>query len=331
MIHVSCFKRFVLLLTATLLALSVSFGAFAAEVVLYSSNQPELLDMVAQGFEKKSGIKVTVVRLGTGEAMKRIEAEKNKPLCDIFWSGDVAVLDAAKANFAPYDSPEAKGLPAGYVEKDKKWTAANTHLMILMVNTKLVKPEDMPKTWADILKPEWKDKIVMANPQKSGSAYAQVYGLYKLFGWDGLNKLIDNAKILDSSSLVYKGTAEGEFHIGITMEYAAYRYVAGGSDSVAIVYPEDGVIAAPEGCAIIAGAQHEAEAQAFFDYLISKDTVSEIYQKYYRRPARPDAAKVEGLPGISEINIMKDFDPEEANRLEKELLSQWRRQVLQKK
>lgn len=325
------FRKFATFIVVAAFACGMCSAALAKEVVLYSSNQPELLDMVAQGFEKKTGTKVTVVRLGTGEAMKRIAAEKANPLCDIFWSGDVAVLDAAKDNFQPYDSPEAKGLPAGYVDKEKRWTAANTHMMIIMVNTKLVKPEDMPKKWADILEPKWKDKIVMANPQKSGSAYAQVYGLYKMFGWDGLTKLINNAKILDSSSLVYKGTAEGEFAAAITMEYAAYRYVAGGATDVKIVYPADGVIAAPEGAALVAGAKHEKEAKAFFDYLISKDVVSEIYEKYYRRPARPDAAKVEGLPSVDEITIMADFDPAEANSLQKELLEKWRTMVLNKK
>jgi len=324
-------KRLLFSAMAVLLTLSVARTASTAEVVLYSSNQPELLDMVAKNFEKRTGIKVTTVRLGTGEAMKRIAAEKANPLADIFWSGDVAVLEAAKDNFMAYDSPEAKGLPQGYVATDKRWTAANTHLMILMVNTKLVKQEDMPKTWADIFDPKWKGKIVMANPQKSGSAYAQIYGLYKLYGWDGLTKLINNANILDSSSLVYKGTADGEFAVGITMEYAAYRYVAGGSDSVKIVYPADGVISAPEGAAIVAGAKHAKEAKAFFDYLISKDVVSEIFAKYYRRPARPDATKVEGLPNIHDLTLMKGFDPEEANKLEKELLAKWRALVLHKK
>ena len=69
---------------AVLLTLRFTGSVLAAEVVLYSSNQPELLDMVAQGFEKHSGIKVTTVRLGTGEAMKRIAAEKANPLADIF-------------------------------------------------------------------------------------------------------------------------------------------------------------------------------------------------------------------------------------------------------
>ena len=178
--------------------------------------------------------------------MKRIAAEKDKPLCDVFWSGDVAVLENAKENFQPYRSPEAAGLPAGYVEKEARWTASNAHVMIIMVNKSLVKDTEAPKTWKDLFEPKWKGKVVMANPEKSGSAYAQVYGIYKLYGWDGLKKLIDNAKILDSSSLIYKGVAAGEYPLGITMEYAAYRYIDGGDKNVGIVYPADGAFMAPE-------------------------------------------------------------------------------------
>jgi iron(III) transport system substrate-binding protein len=301
---------------------------FAGEVVLYSSNQPELIDMVSQGFEKKTGIKVSAVRLGTGEAMKRIQAEKDNPLGDVFWSGDVAVLDNAKKFFLPYRSPEAKGLPAHYVEKDGLWTSTNVHPMIIMVNTKLVPAAERPVAWKDLFLPKWKGKIVMANPEKSGSAYAQVYGLYKLYGWDGLKTLIANAKILDSSSLIYKGTAEGEYALGLTMEYAAYRYIAGGSKEVGIVYPKDGVFDAPEGAAIVANCKHPAEAKRFFDYLLSREVEQEIFQKHYRRPARADIPAVEGLPKLSEITLMKGFDPIEANTLEKEILKQWKEHVL---
>ena len=66
--------RFALLLCLPLVVLGMPAAGFAGEVVLYSSNQPELIDMVSQGFEKKTGIKVSAVRLGTGEAMKRIQA-----------------------------------------------------------------------------------------------------------------------------------------------------------------------------------------------------------------------------------------------------------------
>jgi len=312
-----------------LLMVTVQFSA-AAEVVLYSSNPSALQDMVRQGFEAKTGIKVLAVKMGTGSAMKRIQAEHANPLCDIFWSGDVAVLDGAKEYFESYDSPEAGTLPANYVEKDYRWTSSNAHVMIIMYNKSLVKESEKPETWKDLFKPEWKGKIVMANPQKSGSAYAQTYGLYKLYGWDGLKKLIANAKILDSSSLIYKGVAAGEYPIGITMEYAAYRYIAGGSKDVGIVYAADGAFVAPEGAALIKNGPNPVEAKKFFDYLISSQTEGKIFQQFYRRPARPDVPSISGLPKLSEIKTLKEFDPMEANRLKNDILKQWKEIILSK-
>jgi iron(III) transport system substrate-binding protein len=318
--------KWLVLVTAVLLLLPGS--ATAAEVVLYSSNPSELLDLVGKGFQAKTGIKVSVVRMGTGEAMKRIAAEKNKPLADVFWSGDVAVLENAKENFQPYHSPEAKGLPAGYVEKDGRWTASNAHVMIIMTNKSQVKDQEMPKTWKDLFNPKWKGKIVMANPEKSGSAYAQVYGIYKLYGWDGLKQLIGNAKVLDSSSLIYKGVAAGEYPLGITMEYAAHRYIVGGDKNVGILYPADGAFVAPEATGIVKNCPHPEEAKKFVDYLISKPVVDEIFAKFSRRPARPDAGEAEGLPSLKAIPILKSFDPIEANTLEKELLRKWKEIIL---
>jgi iron(III) transport system substrate-binding protein len=305
-------------------------GTLAREVVLYSSNQSDLIDMVSQGFEKKAGIKVSAVRMGTGEAMKRVQAEKDNPLGDLFWSGDVAVLDAAKKFFAPYRSPESKVLPTHYIEKDNLWAATNVHIMIIMYNKKLVSEQEKPKSWADLLSPKWKGKIVMANPEKSGSAYAKVYGIYKLYGWDGLKKLIANAKILDSASFIWKGTAEGEYPIGLTIEYAAYRYIAGGSKDVGIIYPEDGAFAAPEGTAMFKDCKHPEEAKAFMDYLLSKEVEREIFEIHYRRPARPDVQAKVDLPKISDIKLLKEFDPIESSTLQKDILKQWKEIVLSK-
>ena len=319
-------SKWLVLFTAVLLLLP--WGAAAAEVVLYSSNPSELLDLVSKGFQAKTGIKVSIVRMGTGEAMKRIAAEKNKPLADVFWSGDVAVLENAKENFQPYRSPEAKGLPTGYVEKEGRWTASNAHVMIIMTNKSQVKEQEMPKTWKDLFNPKWKGKVVMANPEKSGSAYAQVYGLYKLYGWDGLKQLINNAKVLDSSSLIYKGVAAGEYPLGITMEYAAHRYIVGGDKNVGIIYPADGAFVAPEAAGIVKNCPNPEEAKKFIDYLLSKPVVDEIFAKFSRRPARPDAGEAEGLPSLKAIPVLKSFDPIEANTLEKELLKKWKEIIL---
>ena len=109
-------KKAILRLGTLFCLVFLVFGTYqtgmAKEVVLYSSNQSDLIDQVSQGFEKKTGIKVSAVRMGTGEAMKRIQAEKDNPLGDLFWSGDVAVLDAAKKFFMPYKSSGGQGPPS---------------------------------------------------------------------------------------------------------------------------------------------------------------------------------------------------------------------------
>jgi iron(III) transport system substrate-binding protein len=202
--------------------------------------------------------------------------------------------------------------------------------MIIMVNKSLVNANEMPKTWKDLFDPKWKGKIVMANPEKSGSAYAQAYGIYKLYGWDGINKLIANAKILDSSSLIYKGVAAGEYPLGVTMEYAAHRYIAGGDKNIGIVYPADGAFVAPEATGIVKNCPHPEEAKKFVDYLISKPVEDEVFVKFSRRPARLDAGETEGLPSLKQITILKSFDPMEADRLEKEILGKWKEIVLSK-
>jgi len=145
-----------------------------------------------------------------------------------------------------------------------------------------------------------------------------------------LKKLIANAKILDSSSLIYKGVAAGEYPIGITMEYAAYRYIAGGSKDVGIVYAADGAFVAPEGAALIKNGPNPVEAKKFFDYLISSQTEGKIFQQFYRRPARPDVPSISGLPKLSEIKTLKEFDPMEANRLKNDILKQWKEIILSK-
>ena len=307
-----------------------SIPAFAKEVVLYSSNQPEMIDILSQQFEAKTGIKVITVRMGTGEAMKRIDAEKAKPLCDIFWSGDLSVLNNAKENFTPYISPEAAAIPKSMLDPESLWSATNMHVMVMMVNTDLIKdPADIPTKWTDLFDPKWKNKIVIASPAKSGTAYAQVFGVYKLFGWEGIEKLIANAKELDSSGLVYKGVADGEFPIGITLEYVAQRYIDGGAKNIKSVYPADGVIVSPEGAAIIKGGPNPEEAKAFMDFLLSKETESFIFDKYFRRAVRSDVVPTGSLPDLKGMNIL-EIDITESKGIERELLGKWRNLVLNK-
>ena len=106
------------------------------------------------------------------------------------------------------------------------------------------------------------------------------------------------------------------------------RYIEGGDKNVGIIYPSDGAFMAPEALGIVNGCPHPAEAKKFVDYLLSKKVVDEIFAKFSRRPARPDATEVAGLPAVNKIPLLKSYDTMEANALEKEILKKWKEIVL---
>lgn len=293
------------------------------EVVLYTSNKTDLVELVASNFEQETGISVSVVRAGTGTLMQRIGAESENALADVFWSGSLGTLKAFEQYFAEYISPEAATIPTRYLSPKNRWTPCMAHIMVIMYNKDRVDKADVPTTWEGLFDPKWEGKIAMGNPETSGSTYAQYYGLLHLYGVEGIKKLARNVIIHESSSGVYKDVALGEYPLGITMEYAAYSYIAGGADNLGIVYPEEGTILDPEGVALMQGAPHPAAAKEFYDWLLSKSVREEIFQKFFRRPIRTDidvASLASGLPAFNDVNIaISTMEDEVSSRREKVL------------
>ena len=177
--------------------------------------------------------------------------------------------------------------------------------MVLMVNERQLKGLAAPKTWADLMKPEWKGKVVLTDPARSGTAFIQVYGLLKQFGRDGLERIARNVVVVQSSGQVYKSVGAGEYPVGITIESAAYEFVAGGQKEIKLVYPADGTYLGPEGMFIIKGSKRLAEARQFYDVLLSKQTQEMLLQENFRRPTRSDiaVAKLTSMPDLATIKI----------------------------
>ena len=160
-----------------------AFAASAQTVVLYSSNNPEVIaNAVASAKKQHPSLTVKQVTGGTGTLMKRIQAEAANAGGDILWSGGVGTLAAFTDVMESYQSPEAKAIPKQFQEAKNRYIGTNVHVMVLMVNDKQLKGLAAPKTWSDLMKPEWKGKVVITDPSKSGTAFIQIYGLLKQFG-----------------------------------------------------------------------------------------------------------------------------------------------------
>jgi iron(III) transport system substrate-binding protein len=299
--------------------------AHAGEVVLYSSNSVEAINAVTDEFNKKHpNIKISPVRGSTGAMMQRIKAEAGAPKADIFWSGGFPALGVYKEYFAAYKSPEASGVQPVFHGPNDLWVGTNAHVMVIMVNKRALKSDPMPKTWSDLADPRWKDRLVIGDPEKTSSSYATLWGINDSLGKKPLEGIAKNATIVSTASQVYEGVAKGEFAVGMTMEYAAQEYVAGGQKDIQIVYPSEGTFIAPEGMALVKNSPNAAEAKKFYDFLASKDTQEMLFRKFFRRPIREDIDTTKiGLPLTTQFKV-KPIDDAKATAAQPEFLKMWK-------
>ena len=303
----------------------VASMAHAQTVVLYSSNNTETIETALDVVKKSApNLKVQQVTGGTGSLMKRIQAEAKNPRGDVLWSGGFGTLGAYKDLLQPYKGPGLEHIPAEFRGPNDLWVGTNVHVMVMMVNERQLKGLAAPKTWSDLMKPEWKGKFAITDPSKSATAYMLVYGLLKQFGKDGLEKIAANAVVTSSSGTTYKGVASGEYAVGLTIEYAAQEYVAGGQKEIKLVYPSEGSYLAPEGMFIVKGAKNMDAAKTLYNALMSKEVQEAELTKNFRRPTRTDiqVSKLTSLPDMKSIKIFP-LNQEAASNEYEQLVALW--------
>jgi len=300
--------------------------ATAAEVVLYSSNNVETVNRVVELFTKKNpDIKVSVVRAGTGALMQRIKAEAANPLGDLFWSGGLATIAEFKAQLEPYASPQANTVAAAYRGPNGLWLGTNVHVNVLMVNTRQVTDGAPPKSWSDLSDPRWKGRLVIPDPERTSASFVALYGLRQTLGKAMLSRIARNATIVGTTSAAYDGVAKGEFAVALTMEYAAYEYVAGGLREIKLIYPSEGTFMSVEGMALIKGAKHPAETRKLYEFLASKEAQTDIFKSAFRRPLRTDidVSALSTLPALNTIKVVP-LDEEKMSQDRAAFLAEWR-------
>lgn len=286
-------------------------------VTVYSSHPADpLLNTTIKKFQDKTGITVDLVAAGTGELLKRVEAESNNPQCDVFWGGGADSLAAYSKYFASFTPTESDSIDKNYLSKDGTWSGESPNPMVIMYNKELVSEADAPKCWADLINEKFKGKIAYADPAKSGSSYTILCIMLTAFGkddgkgWDFMKKFVTNlnGKILSSSGDVYKKVADKEYSVGLTQEKEAIKYINAGA-RVGMVYPSEGTAAVPDGIAIVKDCDNKKNAETFVNYILSNECQSMMSKDLSRRAVRLDTDPPKGLSPLKDIKMVNyDFN-----------------------
>ena len=304
--------------TALLLTVLIMFGAVSVlaegSLVIYSPHDANPLQAGIALFQAAyPDIKVEYIAAGTGELLQRVAAESENPLADVLWGGGADSLAAFKPYFQPYVCANDAVIEEAFKDTEDLWIGESPLPMVLFYNKNLVKEEEAPKDWKDLLDPKWKGQIAYASPAKSGSAYTQLCTMILAEGgpegggWDFVEKFYQNldGKVQDSSGNCHKLVASGEYAIGITIEKSAVLYAD--NPDVAFVYPAQNS-AVPDGVAIIKNAPNLENAKLFVDFVTGLECQKDQNVNWKRRPVRSDLEPL-GLLPLSELDLTNyDFD-----------------------
>src|SRR5882724_4091222 len=158
----------------TLSAQSVDIDAAKKEgkVVIYGTIVPQVMTLIEKGFEAKYGIKTEYWRGDATKVIDRVLTEwrAGKPSFDVV-IGARGPLALAKPEgvFAKYSPTAAASFPAKFKDKDGQLTAMRVTPVGILYNTELVKNDDVPKSFDDLLDQKWQGKISMPDPSRHAS------------------------------------------------------------------------------------------------------------------------------------------------------------------
>ncbi len=285
-------------------------------ITAYTTLDEELAQKVFKAFTDETGIQVDWVRLSTGEAVARIEAEKANPQASI-WFGGVGIghIQAKQKGLTmQYDSPAAKNIPAQFKDKDHYWTGIYAGMLCFESNTNKLAKYNLkaPTSWADIVSPVYKGRVEMANPGSSGTAYNTLATLVQIFGED---KAFDMLKELDANIIQYtrsgsapgKNASIGETTIAIGYSHDGVKLVHEGYP-LKITFPSEGTGYEVASISLIKNgpANELAAAKKLYDWGLGK-TAAKIYATKFVVPF-VDVPLPKGAISIKNIKVINQND-----------------------
>ncbi|PLV59768.1 ABC transporter substrate-binding protein [Thermotoga sp. KOL6] len=301
-------KKFVVLLV---IALALSYVFPKTQITLYTSVPSSIVTEVEEAFEKLyPNIDVIVWRSGTSKVTAKILAEMKagEIKADILWTADPSYYIYLKEKnlLMKYTSPESVNIPDSFKDKDGYFAGTRIMSVIIAYNTNLLKKENVPKKWEDLLRSEYKNSIVSASPLYSGTNLVWLYAMVKLYGWNFLEKLSENGlTIVSSNKTASQELANGSYKIAIVLDYMIRSLKSKGSP-VDLVYPEKNNILIWSPIGIIATTKYPDEAKKFVDFVLSKEGQRILVEKGSLIPVRADVEMPEGAPKLEEL-IKKSY------------------------
>ncbi len=330
---------------AALAASAIMAAAFVAPnmaaaqgaLTVYCAVQEEWCRAMMTSFEKDTGIKVAMTRKSSGEIYAQVKAEASNPRGDIWWGGTGDPhLQAAEEGLTQENTPAKPGELHDWalsVWKSSKNRTIGIYSGALGFgyNSKTIASRKLPepKCWADLLKPEFKDEVQVADPNSSGTSYTLLATIVQLMGEDkgfaymkALHKNIN--QYTKSGAAPAKAVSLGESAVGITFMHDMVAAAADNPD-VKVIAPCEGTGYEIGSMSIIKGAKNLDNARKFYDWAqTAPPQALGASNKQLQIPSNKSTPLPPNSPKLADIKLIDyDFTKYGSSAERRRLLSKW--------
>jgi iron(III) transport system substrate-binding protein len=312
-----------------------------AQVVVYCGVDENWCRGMVNAFTKETGIRTEMTRQSAGELYARLRAEKENPRGDIWWggTGDPHLQAADEGLTLEYKSPVLPQL-RDWAQKQaerSKFRTVGIYLGALGFgyNTEELARRKLtaPACWADLVKPEFKNEVQMADPNSSGTAWTTLATLVQLMGEEPafvyLKKLHANInEYTKAGAAPALATGQGETLVGIAFQHDVIDVATRGKP-VQVVSPCEGTGYEIGSMSLIKGAKHLDEAKKFYDWALTPGTQKLAAEfRSYQLPSNSAVAAPPQSPDLSKIKLIDyDFAKYGSSAERQRLLGRWSAEV----
>ena len=273
------------------------------KAVVYGSIENDTMDLLSAAFKKKTGLEVDYWRDAANKVTDRVTAESraSKPQVDVVLTTTSTMKLIQKDGLlAKYDSPSAKSFPKTVTDPNLG-PAYRSTVIGVVYNTAIVKPSEAPKSLEDLVKPQYKGKVVVPDPSQHTTTAQWLNSLHKIMGKEKADKFIRDlaaSKPLLVPSLTPAGEriTTGETPIGVAFLKNVVFY---GRTGVPLDYVRLGKFMGDgQSITLAAKAPHETAGKAFLDFFLGEESlkimadIGEFVTRKGIYPPLPDANKI---------------------------------------
>ena len=281
-------------------------GEIGGRLVIYSGRSEPLIQPVLDAFRVRYPQVEILLKAGSNsELANALLEEQGNPQADVFITTELFTIQSLSRQglFQPYRPQGADMLAPGMVGEGDAWVGLTRRARVIMYNTELVSPEEVPQSIFDLTDPKWKGQIAAAG-STNGSMQAQIAVMRQLLGEEKteawLKGLQENeVTFFGGHTDVRKAVGAGEFKLGLVNHYYYHLQLAEGSP-VGVVFPDQqegqiGLITNLTAAAMVKGSSNPAAAQALLDFLISAEGQELFASQNFEYPLLPGVSLQAGV------------------------------------